>query len=241
VHPPETRAEARRLLAAGLNDCAVARELGIPRTTVRDIRKTPARATCPRCWQTIRETGFTRARYAELLGFYLGDGHISTLGRAQRLRISLDWRHEQVVADVRALLSACFPGNKVGVVTADGGATAVPYVYSTHLGCFFPQQGRGAKHLRRIVLEPWQQDAVRAAPFAFLRGLMHSDGCFFINRTGRYRYLSAAFSNMSPDIRGLFCWACDLAGVEHRVNGNAVRIYRRESVRRLALFVGAKW
>jgi hypothetical protein len=241
VHPPETRAEVLRLIAAGLKDGAVSRELGVPRSTVRDMRKAPPKATCPRCWQTIRESGFTAGRYAELLGFYLGDGHISTLARTQRLRISLDARHSQIVDDVCRLLAACFPGNRVGVVIADGGATAVPYVYSSHLGCFFPQQGRGAKHLRSIVLEPWQEEAVRAAPFAFLRGLIHSDGCFFINRTGPYRYLSAEFSNQSPDIRALFCRACDLAGVEYRVNGKSVRIYRRESVRRLALFVGAKW
>ena len=47
-------------------------------------------------------------------------------------------------------------------------------------------------------------EAVAAAPYAFLRGCLHSDGCFFINRTGRYRYLSADFTNRSDDIRALF-------------------------------------
>ena len=145
------------------------------------------------------------------------------------------------MADVTALLRACFPSNRVGLVRADEGATAVPYVYSSHLGCLFPQNGRGAKHQRNIELEPWQETLVRAAPFAFLRGLIHSDGCFFINRTGPYRYLSAEFTNVSSDIEALFCWACDLAGVEYRVNGRSIRIYRRASVHRLALFVGAKW
>lgn len=33
---------AKQLFAAGLNDCAVARQIGIPRTTVRDWRRRPA-------------------------------------------------------------------------------------------------------------------------------------------------------------------------------------------------------
>lgn len=114
-------------------------------------------------------------------------------------------------------------------------------VYSSHLPCLFPQHGAGAKHHRTIVLEPWQEELVRLAPFAFLRGLLHSDGCFFINRTGKYRYLSAEFTNLSTGIQSLFCWACDLVGIAYRVNGKSVRIYRRESIHLLALFVGAKW
>ena len=189
----------------------------------------------------MRPLSFTAGEYAELLGLYLGDGHISLLGRAHRLRISFDARHAQLLADARALLERCLPENRVGVVRADEGATAVLYVYSVHLACLFPQHGPGAKHRRRISLEPWQEEAVRAAPFAFLRGLLHSDGCFFINRTGPYRYLSAEFTNLSRDIQKLFCWACDLVGIDYRINGKSVRIYRRESVERLVLFVGAKW
>jgi hypothetical protein len=118
---------------------------------------------------------------------------------------------------------------------------AVPFVHSNHLACLFPQHGPGLKHDREIALESWQLEHVARAPFALLRGLIHSDGCFFINRTGRYRYLSAEFSNVSEDIRALFRHACDLAGVRYCTAGRSVRIYRRESVARLALFVGAKW
>jgi len=31
----------QRLIAAGINDCEIARQLGIPRTTVRDWRRRP--------------------------------------------------------------------------------------------------------------------------------------------------------------------------------------------------------
>jgi hypothetical protein len=189
----------------------------------------------------MRPVSFDAGSYAELLGFYLGDGHIASAGRSQRLRIALDARHGQIVRDVERLLRSSFPNNRVGLVHADGGSTAVPYVYSTHLGCLFPQLGPGPKHLRPIVLESWQRGLVQAAPFSFLRGCLHSDGSFFINRTGRYRYLSAEFTNLSADIRALFVEACDLAGVRCRPNRRSVRVYRRESVAELAAFVGAKW
>jgi len=39
VHGPEIREEALRLVAAGVNDCEIARRLGVVRTTVRDWRR----------------------------------------------------------------------------------------------------------------------------------------------------------------------------------------------------------
>ena len=46
----------------------------------------------------------------------------------------------------------------------------------------FPQHGPGRKHERPIVLEDWQQAIVDEHPWAFLRGLIHSDGCRTTNR-----------------------------------------------------------
>ena len=183
---------------------------------------------------------FTAGEYAELLGLYLGDGHISLGARTQRLRLSLDSRHEQIVEDARALLARCFSDNRVSVQTADDGATSVVGVYSAHLACLFPQHGAGKKHHREIVLESWQWELVGDAPWAFLRGCIHSDGCFFINRTGPYRYLSADFHNRSPQILELFEQVCDLVGLDRRRYARSVRIYRRESVAQLAAFVGSK-
>lgn len=243
MHPAVKRDEVLRLAAAGLDDSAVARETGLPRSTVRDMRRADGRVIrdpCPRCGRASRLVAMAAGEYAELLGFYLGDGHISQLGRSHRLRISLDARHEQIVREVLDLLRRTFVRNRVGIVFNDGGATAVPYVYSTHLPCLFPQTGPGLKHDRRIILEPWQRELVERAPWAFLRGLTHSDGCFFINRTGRYMYLSVAFSNRSEDILDLFAWACRLVGVACRRGRTDVRIYRRESVAGFAAFVGSK-
>lgn len=243
MHAEEVHAEVHRLVEMGLKDRAIACRLALPRTTVRDIRRDrpSSLAPCLRCWRPIRQVGFAPGAYAELLGLYLGDGHISDLPRTQRLRISLDRRHPQIVARTRDLVAACFPENRTYVVDADDGATAVVRVYSSHLGCVFPQHGAGKKHDRRIELEEWQRTLVEAAPWALLRGLVHSDGCFFINRTGRYKYLSVAFKNKSADIRELFAETCERVGVRPRMSGDGVRIYRRGDVADFAAFVGAKW
>jgi hypothetical protein len=243
MHPAATRAAALDLVAAGLNDCQIARRLGIPRTTIRDWRRRPSRAvraTCPRCRRPARPCRFEAADYAELLGLYLGDGHITAMPRTQRLRLFLDTRHARIVAETRALLRRCFPEYRTGVQLSHGGSMAVLWTYSGHLTCLFPQHGPGKKHARPIALEPWQNDIVAAEPWAFLRGCIRSDGCVYINRTGPYEYLSYCFDNLSADIRGLFAATCSRVGVEYRLNGTSVRVYRRASDQLLLDHVGLK-
>lgn len=246
MYPTATREAALELMRAGCNDCEIGRRLGVPRTTVRDWRRPRYERlaafvdTCQRCWQAMTEVHFTPGDYAELLGLYLGDGHVSAGARAQRLRISLDSRYPEIVADAYALLKRCFPANRAGLVPADLGATAVLSVYHAHLSCLFPQHGPGKKHERRIVLEPWQTDIVDAAPWRFIRGCINSDGCVFVNRTGRYEYLSYDFANLSDDIRGLFADACRSVGLRPREAGVRVRLNRREDVARLLPHVGPK-
>jgi hypothetical protein len=231
-------------MRAGCNDCEIGRRLGVPRTTVRDWRHPRyIRAVlehCARCWLPMTDVAFTPEDYAELLGLYLGDGHISQLARTQRLRLSLDSRYPEIVADTHALLRRCFPANATGIVLADRGATTVLVVYHQHLSCLFPQHGPGKKHERRIGLEPWQAELVDTAPWRFIRGCIRSDGCAFVNRTGPYEYLSYGFSNYSPDILELFVATCESVGLRPRHNARHARLNRREDVRRLVERVGLK-
>jgi hypothetical protein len=113
-------------------------------------------------------------------------------------------------------------------------------VYHGHLSCLFPQAGPGKKHLRRIELESWQSALVQAAPWSFLRGCIRSDGCVFVNRTGRYEYVSYEFSNLSSDIVDLFIATCEGLGLRPRRYPRYVRLYRREDVARLLEEVGTK-
>ena len=242
---PEIRTAALELVAAGLNDCEIARRLGVPRTTVRDWRKPrylrrAASTSCPRCWRSTPRVAFAPGDYAELLAMYLGDGHISAGARTERLRIFLDARYPGVVRETEALLRRCFPDNRVGRGTRHHGRMAVLWVYSTHLSCLFPQAGAGKKHERPIVLEPWQEQLVAAAPWRFLRGCIRTDGCVFVNRTGPYEYLSYDFRNLSQDILGLFEHTCRSLGLSPRRTRDSIRLNRRPDVARLQEHVGIK-
>ena len=96
------------------------------------------------------------------------------------------------------------------------------------------------KYNRDIVLEEWQARIVEREPWNFMRGLIRSDGCVFINRTGRYEYLSYEFSNLSAQIRELFMDACDRVDVSYRGYRRYVRICRRHSVALMQEHVGMK-
>ena len=90
------------------------------------------------------------------------------------------------------------------------------------------------------MLEPWQQKIVDRHPGEFVRGLIHSDGCRTINRfrttlpsgrTAEYAYARYFFSNLSGDIRTLFCAACDALGVRWTLsNPRNVSVSHRDSV-----------
>jgi hypothetical protein len=245
VHPHAIRDQALALIGAGENDCEVARRTGLPRTTVRDWRRygdrAPPGAICPRCWRSSRKPiVFTASDYAELLGLYLGDGYIVRTGRSDRLRLYLDTAYGRIIDDAQALLSRCFPGHRVGRFRTRKGTTTILSVYGTHLTCLFPQHGVGRKHERDIILEAWQTTIVEREPWRFLLGLGRSDGCVFVNRTGRYEYLSYEFSNKSAQIRELFMDACDRVDVEYRPYRRYVRIYRRASVALMKEHVGFK-
>lgn len=241
MHAVHVKDAALELSAQGVNDCEIARRLGVPRSTVRDWRR-PRRAheRCWRCWIRTSRVRFTDADYAELLGLYLGDGHISRFARTERLRLHLDARYPTVVDEAGALLRRSFPDNRVGRTLRHGGSMVILCVYHSHLGCLFPQAGPGKKHERRIRLEPWQADIVEAAPWRFLRGCIRSDGCVFVNRTGRYEYVSYEFSNLSREIVDLFIAACERVGLRPRRYPRYVRLYRREDVARLLVEVGTK-
>ena len=86
--------------------------------------------------------------------------------------------------------------------------------------------------------------------WSFVRGLIHSDGCRTVNRcktrlpSGRvaeYAYPRYFFSNLSSDIRGLFCESCDSLGVRWRQsNHRNISISHRASVALLDKHIGPK-
>lgn len=94
--------------------------------------------------------------------------------------------------------------------------------------------------------ELWQWTIIAATPWSFIRGCIRTDGCVFINKTGKYEYLSYHFGNMSRDIAQLFVFALKCAGVEYRHTWGCkrqmhnIRLNRRASVLEMLGHVGVK-
>jgi hypothetical protein len=186
------------------------------------------------------------ARYAYLLGMYLGDGCLDLQPRTWRMRVALDARWPGIVAECADAMRDVFPQNRVTVYRPDRRSRClVAMIHSRQLLCLFPQHGVGAKHLRRIELQGWQWTVVKEQPHLFLRGLIHSDGCRVINRVRRrgkdYAYPRYNFTNASKEIRHLFTSVCDLLGIEWRqMNARNISVAKRDSVAQLDTFVGPK-
>jgi hypothetical protein len=253
--PRETVEVVLRGVDAGLNDCELSRKVGVPRSTVREWRCNPEAVASRLRRQFSDDTECQRrhnfeelpgADYSYLLGMYLGDGCVSAAPReVWRLRIVLDSRYPGIVSECQTAMGAVMPKNKVGVQKRKGSNCVEVYLYSKHWPCLLPQHGKGKKHERRILLAPWQEKIIVRHRRRFLRGLIHSDGTRITatERKGSYvrkapRY---AFSNLSEDIKRLFCESCDALGIRWtRPSDRQIAIYRLGSVAVLDEFVGPK-
>jgi hypothetical protein len=226
-HGTAVRREALTLLRNGVSNAHVARDLKVPLGTIgywkhldRSKRgECPGKhdPKCPRC--DGRE--LDEPAYSYLLGLYLGDGHISHYSehRVPNLMITCTESWPGLMDECEQAMRAVFPENSVCRVRKIGCRNVK--VYSKHLHCLFPQHGPGRKHERSIALTPWQQAIVDTHPWAFIRGLIHSDGCRITNWTTRmvggehkrYEYPRYLFANKSDDIRKLFTDTLDKVGV----------------------------
>jgi hypothetical protein len=179
--------------------------------------------------------------YVQLLGLYLGDGCISPHPRSvYKLRITLDARYPGVLEECEDAMAEVMPRSRLNRATY--GTWFEIYSYSKSWPCLFPQHGEGRKHERPIVLTPWQRQLVSRRPDRLLRGLLHSDGCRFRN-TGRNGWVHPryAFTNVSADIRAIFCAACELLGLRWTASGaKTIYVSRKDDVALLDLFVGSK-
>jgi hypothetical protein len=188
--------------------------------------------------------------YSYLLGLYLGDGCITGRRRCVQLVIVLDDAYPDLIDGCWAAMHLVLPQCNVARYRQPNNRSTRVVAASKLWPEVFPQHGRGPKHERPIVLEPWQREIVDAFPREFLRGLIHSDGCRTINRfktkppSGRvaeYEYPRYFFSNLSADIRGLFCEYCERLGIRWtQSNHRNISVSHRHSVARLDEFVGPK-
>jgi hypothetical protein len=188
--------------------------------------------------------------YAYLLGVYLGDGYIAHIRRSFQLVIALDASYPDIIDECRGAIVLTLPSARPHVNRHAVHRAVRVTAGSKHWPDLFPQMGPGRKHERAIVLAPWQRAIVDAHPWPFVRGLIHSDGCRTVNRfktllpSGRvaqYAYPRYFFSNLSADIRGLFCESCERLGLRWtQSNHRNISVSHRTSVALLDEHVGPK-
>lgn len=257
TYPADIVRQAGELAELGTPVAAIARTLGSSRAAVREwigqdlcellqrrthVHEGPLGEPCRDC--PVR-SHVPETIYAYLLGLYLGDGCLSLAPKGvYRLRVSCCDAYPHLMARCVTAMTEVIPQSRAGKAASEG-CTEV-YSYSRHWICLFPQHGPGRKHERPIFFADWQQAIVCERPWAFIRGLLHADGCRVTNRVrvgGRdYSYPRYFFCNESNDILLLFGWACDLVGVEWRFNRrNSISVARRPSVEMLDVYVGSKY
>ena len=234
---------AKRLMADGVNDCAIARQIGVPRPTVwywRRRRKVPPPPVgASPCGVSHDLTALPPATYCYVLGLYLGDGCLSLHRRVWRLRIVLDKKYPAIIHSCREAIETLMPGQRAAVQQLQGCVEVS--LYSKHWPCLLPQHGPGKKHMRPIALEPWQESLVKEATEEFIRGLIHSDGCRVIANDRGVTSIRYHFTNHSEDILGLFTAALDDLGIPWtRSTKYIISIYRKAATARLDEFVGPK-
>jgi hypothetical protein len=194
---------------------------------------------CPSCDHERHRFGDLPADYTYLLGLYLGDGCISSHRRdVYKLRLTLDAAYPRILEEAAAAMRTVLPRSAVGTTTKGGGVEL--YSYSRAWPCLLPQHGAGKKHQRRIALTQWQETLIRRAPHLLLRGLIHSDGCRFVNTGKGWRHPRYGFKNYSTDIRRIFRDTCDLLDLHWTVSNTIVYVSRKADVARLDEFVGPK-
>lgn len=255
VRSDETVADALRDSDAGMSDADNAAKHGVAVKTIRRWRRLYQRrglprgqahvqAACPRC-----DGGELSApAYAELFGWYLGDGYLSVQRRGVfGLHIYNDSRYRDLNERVAQLMREVKPLCRPHVRSVPG--CTITTVSWKHWPCLFPQHGPGRKHERALSLAPWQQEIVAAHPAELLRGLFHSDGCRTNNwatRTvagerKRYDYPRWQFTNNSEEIRAWCCEALDRLGVPWRQSSwKTVSVSTRGGVETLDALLGPK-
>ena len=255
IRPQSTVDSALSCSDAGMPDATNAARHGVAVKTIRRWRREYQRrgkprgqahcaVPCPICQHGTLE----HAPYAELLGWYLGDGHISRQRRGVfGLHVVNDAAYPKDNARIAELMRRVKPGGLPHIRRAPG--CIITTVSWKHWPCLFPQHGPGRKHDRPIVLDDWQRRIVEDNPGPFLRGLFHSDGSRVKNwatrmvagQRKRYDYPRWQFVNHSMDIRELCCWALDLVDIPWRQsNTYCISVSRRDAVASLDALIGLK-
>jgi hypothetical protein len=254
IRPIETVQSALRASDSGMRDADNASLHGVTIKTIRRWRRDYQRrgksrggahnsVPCPRCQKgTLDEQA-----YAELFGWYLGDGHISRHPRGFfGLHVFNDTKYVDLNRHVVEVMRRVKPGGSPSTRLT---TCTVITCWWKHWPCLFPQHGPGYKHTRRLEMAGWQREIVEHYPADFLRGLFHSDGCrvnnwatrFVDGKKKRYEYPRWQFVNESVDIMRWCGETLDLVEIAWRqTNRRTLSVSRRDAVAALDAMIGLK-
>ena len=118
--------EVQRLVAAGMNDCAIARLTGIPRTTVRDMRRRPGirprnlagSSDCGIEHDFACACGGTRTATSWAYTSAMAISHATA--ESGDLRVVLDKKYPAIIDRCRVALDTLMPGQHAGVCMRRG-------------------------------------------------------------------------------------------------------------------------
>lgn len=153
----------RSLIAAGLNDCAISRQTGIPRRTVCDWRH-DRRTTMPR--DSCRSHDFNTLpsdAYSYLLGMYLGDGYISRCRSVWRLRVTLDKKYPGIIESCCDAIDKIMLGQHATVFPGKPVASTCRSSPNTCPACS-PDTGRGKNTSARSSWNPGSKPTSKPPP-----------------------------------------------------------------------------
>lgn len=253
MHCRHTVAQVLALRQEGLGARRIAKRTNLPVETVTDwlAGRVPRHSQpgvtgadgppCDLCGQGPHEYAQLQRPYVYLLGLYLGDGSISSHPRnVFRLRITLDCAYPGIIASASSAMREVRKG-VVSVHPRKAQNCVDVSAYWKSWPCLLPQHGPGKKQDREIRLEQWQLRLVHRWPEELLRGLIHSDGHRFMN-TGRGNWICPryGFSQVSDDIREIFCDACTLMGLRWTRAKHTIYVSRKADVVLLDGFIGPK-
>lgn len=163
VRPAALVRSALEQMRLGVPDEEIALHHGVALNTVRRWRRLHLdlahpvelrreEVACPRCADALDL--LDGAAYAELLGWYLGDGHIAAGRRGvYLLSVINDERYPEMNKRIAEVMARIKPGSRPYTRRRSG--AVVTALHWKHWPCLFPQHGAGRKHDRVIRLEPW--------------------------------------------------------------------------------------
>jgi hypothetical protein len=184
--------------------------------------------------------------YSYIFGIYLGDGCINKQPRCYKLRIAQDSKYKEVIKEIQQNLELLFPYNKIGIYKRKTNSVDICVHNNDYLLSLFPQHSIGKKYLREIKLTDWQKEILDKHPESFIKGLIHSDGCFYITTQYNKTYERYGFANKSIDILNLIRKYLEKINIKYNYHLNkTTKIYRlsiarKEEVQKLKELIGTK-